>query len=305
MEKRRPRGKDKKPRKRPADTSNYKGRKARVVATPEVEEMVNRFLIKFETAVELERNHPPSERTLDEYRRVATQLLMSTEDTPLKVYSKKGTVSKSKATQLWAVESRLKELGIVPEDRTFPGMPEKLKRNRTAKSKRQATIRHEKVLSAEEFEDLLSRFEPYPDKEEIRRACLLAYHCGLRISEILALTLKNFHLVDGRWLLVFAGKGEKVRKVHVPRSLGGVCESFTPFTITFGRLEYVFKNVVRAIGQPWTFHCLRHSYATHFLERGGDIRTLQLLLGHSHISITTIYAHEEVDTPHVRKLFDY
>ncbi len=287
------------------NAKNYKGRKAVITATPKIEKKVNQFLREFETSFEFERGYAPSERTLQEFKRVATQLLSATKENPLTVHSKSGRVSKSKAMQLWAVASRLKEFEIVPENHRFPGLPKKAKKTRSTKARKRADIQHNKKLSTGEFDFLLSQLSQEVDGAEIQTAAKVSFYCGLRASEVLSLQSENFQFINGAWFIIFKGKGGKTRKVLAPKSMSDSCEHFKPFTVGLNRLEYVFRKTVKHIGKEWTFHYLRHSFATLYLERGGDIRSLQLLLGHSDIKTTMIYSHNEIDTPHIRQLYGY
>lgn len=165
-------------------------------------------------------------------------------------------------------------------------------------------------LSMEEVERLLAA----PDTESaegLRDAAILElfYACGLRISELSALPMKDVNLSESE--LRIRGKGAKVRlapmgtraieRIHAWLS---VRETFKPrsttlFVSTRGRMINrvgiwrIVKHHARQAGiaQNVTPHMLRHSFATHLLDHGADLRSVQEMLGHSSITTTQIYTH--------------
>lgn len=148
-----------------------------------------------------------------------------------------------------------------------------------------------------------------------RDAAVLAllYGCGLRIAEALSLTRHEAPDEGGRVLTV-TGKGGKTRQVpviaHVARAVADYL-SLCPWRLEADGPLFVgakggplsprivqraMQEMRGALGLPETAtpHALRHSFATHLLARGGDLRSIQELLGHSSLSTTQIYT--EVDT---------
>lgn len=139
------------------------------------------------------------------------------------------------------------------------------------------------------------------------------YATGLRVSELIGLRLNDLHLTMG--LLQTIGKGDKERIVPLGDLAVNWIEIYleqarpiltkkTPeeahlFVNNHGKQlsrQGIWKNlkgIVRAAGitKTVTPHTLRHSFATHLLENGADLRTVQELLGHSDISTTQIYTH--------------
>jgi integrase/recombinase XerD len=147
------------------------------------------------------------------------------------------------------------------------------------------------------------------------------YATGLRVSELVGLKLSQLRLEVG--FLVAFGKGQKERIVPVGETaeawLRRYLEEVRPELIQ-GRHEVVFTNsrgepmtrqgfwqILRAYGrrvgiERLTPHTLRHSFATHLLEHGVDLRAVQAMLGHADISTTQIYTH--IHQERLRGLYD-
>jgi site-specific recombinase XerD len=158
------------------------------------------------------------------------------------------------------------------------------------------------VLSREEVRTLLKTVR----QSVPRMALTTMYACGLRISEAVRLTVGDID-ADRNQLWVRCGKGGKDRAVplaaHVLQLLRSHYKSHCKggnwlFPVKEGHiapdlLQDIFKLalVEAGIKKSATPHTLRHSYATHLLENGEDITTLQQILGHSDISTTKIYLH--------------
>lgn len=144
----------------------------------------------------------------------------------------------------------------------------------------------------------------------------IAYGCGLRVGELTHLRVAD---IDGtrNVLWVRGGKGNKDRGVPLPATLLQELRDYwrehrppnwlfagpTGHPLDVSNVQRAFQKARRTAGlrQPATCHTLRHCYATHLLEAGTDLPTLQRLLGHSHLSTTLRYLHLRSDRlPHIR-----
>ncbi|MCG8686520.1 MAG: site-specific tyrosine recombinase XerD [Desulfobacterales bacterium] len=170
-----------------------------------------------------------------------------------------------------------------------------------------------KVISVTEVEMLLEAADPETPKGLRNIAMMeIMYGAGLRVSELINLKVQDVNLDAG--LVRVMGKGAKERIVPI----GSKAKEMTRLWLDTGRpralkqltSEYLF--VARAgnpmtrqafwkiikkhaslagISKPVSPHTLRHSFATHLLEGGADLRSVQTMLGHSDISTTQIYTH--------------
>ena len=168
-----------------------------------------------------------------------------------------------------------------------------------------------KVLTVEQIEALLDSIDVKTLSGKRDDALFeLIYSCGLRISEAYTLLIANVHLEE-RFILVH-GKGDKERIVPFgqrayekiviymdevrPKLTRGrnVPELFVNYkgkAISRKGVWKRFKELEKMSGISAKVHTLRHSFATHLLSGGADLRSVQELLGHSDLSTTTIYTH--------------
>jgi site-specific recombinase XerD len=148
------------------------------------------------------------------------------------------------------------------------------------------------------------------------------YSCGLRISELCDLRADD--LDESECLLRVRGKGRKERLVPIgrpalqalraywsrlPRSPSGQTPLFQSHSVKTGSLtpcllQRRLKKYLRLAGLDprLTPHKLRHSYATHLLDAGADLRSVQELLGHAHLATTQVYTH--LTTDRLRRAYD-
>lgn len=168
---------------------------------------------------------------------------------------------------------------------------------RTKKEKRLPT-----VLSKDEARRMIDA------TENLRHRCMLQmlYGCGLRVSELTHLQMRDIDVERGR-VHVVLGKGAKDRYTILPSSLRDILvnqrrlkqpDDFLFTGYDGGRLtEATIQKVVGSaakraeIDKEVTPHTLRHSFATHLLESGTDIRFIQELLGHAKLATTQVYTH--------------
>jgi len=159
---------------------------------------------------------------------------------------------------------------------------------------------------------------PKGSQETRNRAILeLLYGCGIRVGELIHLDRKNLDLDDG-WIRVL-GKGRKERMVPlgskareaVARHLnetkgtdGPLFRNATGGRLTARSVQRMVRGTALAAGiaKRTTPHTLRHSFATHLLESGADLRGIQELLGHANLSTTQTYTHVNVDQ--LMKVYD-
>lgn len=143
-----------------------------------------------------------------------------------------------------------------------------------------------KAVRPEEFKLLIQHTKS--NDKGARIAFLLAYGAGLRLSEVLSLKKEN---IKENSIEVLEGKGKKDRIVPKPKGWKNWMQEALPISKTGRSLERNFKTACRKAKLPsyYTFHSLRHGFATRLLESGVPLNQVQVLLGHSNISTTSIY----------------
>jgi integrase/recombinase XerD len=169
-----------------------------------------------------------------------------------------------------------------------------------------------KNLTDREIQALLAPTEPSTPSSLCEDAAMeLAYASGLRLAELRGLRLEQLHLDAG--FVTVIGKGSKERVVPVGRSAIAALQKWlaarsqlvrprSPGTVFLTNRGSAFAGVTlwlrvkkrvsqRGIKRNVTPHMLRHSFATHLLEHGADLRVIQELLGHSSIGTTEVYTH--------------
>ena len=179
-------------------------------------------------------------------------------------------------------------------------------------------------LSMDEVDRLLETPDASTPRGGRDRAMLqVLYATGLRVSELVSVRLADVNLELG--VLRTRGKGSKDRMIPVGRTAVEAVESYLrrdrPLLVKRRASEHLFvtsrarplvrqafwKNLKRygllaGITRKLTPHVLRHSFATHLLERGADLRSVQMMLGHADIATTQIYTH--VLRERLRKVYD-
>jgi integrase/recombinase XerD len=170
-----------------------------------------------------------------------------------------------------------------------------------------------KALTGAEMDQLLRPLTPETPEALCDQAIIeLAYASGLRLAELRGLRIEQLHLDAG--FISVIGKGNKERVVPVGRAATAALQRYldagrpklvrpkspgtvfltkrgTPFAHATMWLRIKKRVRLAGIGKNVTPHMLRHSFATHLLERGADLRVIQELLGHASISTTEVYTH--------------
>ena len=169
------------------------------------------------------------------------------------------------------------------------------------------------VLTIEEIDNLIESIDLSTREGQRNRTILeTLYSCGLRVSELCNLKISDLYLEEG--FIKVEGKGSKQRLIPIsPRAIRELQLYFidrNQFSIKKDYEDYVFiskrgtnisrimvfhiiKTLAEAIGLKKTIspHTFRHSFATHLLEGGANLRAIQCMLGHESIGTTEIYTH--------------
>jgi len=165
------------------------------------------------------------------------------------------------------------------------------------------------VLSKDEIKQIIEK----ADTDKSRLIISFLYGTGLRVSEIVNLKVQDINLAE-KTGIVKAGKGNKDRMFILSEKL---IQNLKTFMDEHANYQYVFskdkplttRNIQKIIkhmtkkaniNKKVTPHTMRHSFATHLLEAGTDIRYIQALLGHSNLNTTQIYTH--VSTEELKKI---
>lgn len=154
-----------------------------------------------------------------------------------------------------------------------------------AKAKRKSR-KIPKCVRPEEFKLLINTI---PKKDtNARMAFLLAYASGMRISEVLR--CKSEHFSDSS-IFVPESKYGVERTIPIAKGWKDEFTKLLPIKSTARTLERKFKkySLLAKLPEHYTFHSLRHGFATRLLESGVPINQVQVLLGHSNISTTSVY----------------
>ena len=170
------------------------------------------------------------------------------------------------------------------------------------------------VLTLQEIDDIINAIDLATHEGQRNRAMIeVLYSCGLRVSELCSLRMSDLYFKEQ--FIRVTGKGDKQRLVPIsPRAIAELeayFEDRNRIQIKRGFEDYVFiserlkkplsritvfhhiKELVARVGikKSVSPHTFRHSFATHLLEGGANLRVIQLMLGHESISTTEIYTH--------------
>ena len=181
------------------------------------------------------------------------------------------------------------------------------------------------TLSLDDIDNLIAAIDLSKPEGERNRAMLeTLYGCGLRVSEIVTLKISDLFFEEG--FIKITGKGNKQRFVPIAKSTQKYIDIYrntirNHLSISKGHEDTLFlnrrgKQLTRAmvftiikelavkinLSKNISPHTLRHSFATHLLENGADLRSIQLMLGHESITTTEIYVH--LDRKHLTQIIN-
>lgn len=174
------------------------------------------------------------------------------------------------------------------------------------------------VLTVEEIQSIMDVIDlSTPEGHRNRAMVEVMYGCGLRVSELVTLRLSNLFFDDG--FIKVVGKGNKERLIPIGQTAMKMMNLYVngkrkELKIKKGEEDYVFLNrrgshltreMVFMLVKKWVAaagidktvspHTFRHSFATHLIEGGADLRAVQEMLGHESITTTEIYTHLDQD----------
>lgn len=176
------------------------------------------------------------------------------------------------------------------------------------------------VLTIDEIDAMIAAIDmDKPEGQRNRAIVETLYSCGLRVSELVNLTINSIY-VDEEYIQV-TGKGDKTRIVPIAQSALTEIRDYLPqrsltpikpgeegivflnnrgHRLTRVMVFYIIKRLASLAGirKSISPHTLRHSFATHLLEGGANLRSIQQMLGHESIATTEIYLH--LDRTHLR-----
>lgn len=281
--------------------------------------MTNRYLNKFITYLEVERNYSP--HTILNYQKDLHDFIAFLGDTPIEKTEylflrrylaqlrAKGFKARSIARKMSTLRSFFKFLqreGLVTSN------PAKILH----------PLKQDKPLPKFLSEEDVTRFLEQPDvsSEMGRRDQAILetlYGAGIRVSELVGLDVDHVDLFGN--VAKVAGKGKKERLVPIGKQAIDAIQAYVSKRKYNGRALFLNKSGTRlsdrsvrnivnkyilkaSISQDISPHTLRHSFATHLLNRGADLRSVQELLGHVNLSTTQIYTH--VTTDRLKKVYD-
>ena len=189
------------------------------------------------------------------------------------------------------------------------------------------------ILSVDEIDSLITAIDLTSNEGERNRAMIeTVYGCGLRVSELVSLKISDLYFDEG--FIKITGKGDKERFVPIGKAAQKYIQIYkdnmrvhlnikkefgdTLFLnrrgsqLTRAMIFTIIRDLAGKIelNKKISPHTFRHSFATHLLENGADLRSIQLMLGHESITTTELYLHldrkfltEVINTFHPRKSF--
>jgi integrase/recombinase XerC len=271
-----------------------------------------RYIEKFLSYLEIEKNYSPYtlinyKRDLDDFSVFVTRPVEKLDYFIFRKFlaslSAKGVKKKTQARKISTLKSFFKFLMREGDIKTNPALSisyPKLEKNLP------------KFLTEQEMKKFLDSL-PQSSILEMRNKAMfeLLYSSGVRISELIGLNTEDIDAIS--WVIKVRGKGKKERLLPLGAAAQGILVKYLDqrnspakalFLNRFGkRLSAV--GIRKAINKSASAlatrekispHVFRHSFATHLLNRGADLRSVQELLGHSSITTTQVYTHLTVDS---------
>jgi len=181
------------------------------------------------------------------------------------------------------------------------------------------------TLSEKEINKIIAQIDlSSPEGERNRAMIETLYSCGLRVTEMIELKISDLFFDEG--FIRVIGKGNKQRFVPINSYMIKLIETYKNFIRNHVKVQKGFEDTLflnrrgRQISRNMVFmilkglceragihktvspHTLRHSFATHLLENGADLRAIQQMLGHESITTTEIYMH--LDKGHLKKIVE-
>ena len=181
------------------------------------------------------------------------------------------------------------------------------------------------TLSEEEINEIIAQIDlSKPEGERNRAMMETMYSCGLRVTEMIQLQISDLFFEEG--FIRVIGKGNKQRFVPINSFMIRLIENYKDLIRTSVKVQKGFEDTLflnrrgkqltrnmvfmilkeltqkAGIQKTVSHHTLRHSFATHLLENGADLRAIQQMLGHESITTTEIYMH--LDKSHLKKVVE-
>lgn len=280
---------------------------------------MNRYLEKFVSYLDIEKNY--SRHTLTNYSLDLKEFFLFLAQTPLErvdYLTLRRYLAKLRERHL-KPRSMARKLSSLRSFFKFLNREGYLKNN---PSTLLMTPKLDKMLPKFLTEDEMAKFLEAPDEKKesgLRDRAILEvlYSTGIRVSELVGLNLTNVDLIGN--IIKVMGKGKKERLVPIGNKAVDAVQQYLNKRkhpsqaiflnkggkrLTTRSICNITEKYIRAVGLRDTIspHVLRHSFATHLLNRGADLRSVQELLGHVNLSTTQIYTH--VTTEKLKSVYD-
>ena len=181
------------------------------------------------------------------------------------------------------------------------------------------------TLSIEEIDKIINSIEPKNNLDHRNKTIIeILYSCGLRVSELINLRLSDLFFKED--FIKVTGKGNKQRFVPIGKNTQKIVSTYIDSQRSLNKISPVYSDIIflnrygRKLTRAMIFtvvkktaekaqikknispHTFRHSFATHLLENGADLRSIQMMMGHQSITTTEIYMH--LDKKHLRAVIN-